>query len=157
MGKGQLKIVCGCKSTEAILRDPEVPESEKEKIRLVMEAKAFGEEAFGLASSKNYTRIAWWIARDPCGRQRPLPRLTLEACVVTADRWLPALQGVLRENAERESARMSERKYDTYIRPVGAYSTLGWFKDPIFSTMLRYGTLPWWRSSCTKWSIERSS
>jgi len=34
VGKGQLKIVCGSKSTEAILRDPEVPESEKEKIRL---------------------------------------------------------------------------------------------------------------------------
>ena len=141
VGKGQLKIVCGSKSTEAILRDPEVPESEKEKIRLVMEAKAFGEEALGLASSKNYTR--YYLVKYPpiAYNLTASPRLTLEAY-----RWCFPIAGCLpykgffaRESAERESARMSERKYDTYIRPVGAYSTLGWFKDPIFSTMLRYG------------------
>ncbi len=141
VGKGQFKIVCGSKSTEAILRDPEVPESEKEKIRLVMEAKAFGEEALGLASSKNYTR--YYLVKHPpiAYNLTASPRLTLEAY-----RWCFPIAGCLpykgffaRERAERESARMSERKYDTYIRPVGAYSTLGWFKDPIFSTMLQYG------------------
>ena len=141
VGKGQLKIVCGSKSTEAILRDPEVRESEKEKIRLVMEAKAFGEEALGLASSKNYTR--YYLVKHPpiAYNLTASPRLTLEAY-----RWCFPIAGCLpykgffaRESAERESARMSERGYDTYTRPVGAYSTLGWFKDPIFSTMLRYG------------------
>ncbi len=141
VGKGQLKIVCGSKSTEAILRDPEVPESEKEKIRLVMEAKAFGEVELGLASSKNYTRY-YLVKHPPIAYNLTVsPKLTLEAY-----RWCFPIAGCLpykgffaRERAERESARMSERGYDTYIRPVGAYSTLGWFKDPIFSTMLQYG------------------
>lgn len=141
VGKGQLKIVCGSKSTEAILSDPEVRESEKEKIRLVMEAKAFGEEALGLASSKNYTR--YYLVKHPpiAYNLTASPRLTLEAY-----RWCFPIAGCLpykgffaKERAERESVRMSEREYDTYMRPVGAYSTLGWFKDPIFSTMLRYG------------------
>ena len=141
VGKGQIKIVCGSKSTEAILSDPEVRESEKEKIRLVMEAKAFGEEALGLASSKNYTRY-YLVKHPPIAYNLTVsPRLTLEAY-----RWCFPIAGCLpykgffaKERAERESARMSEREYDTYMRPVGAYSTLGWFKDPIFSTMLRYG------------------
>lgn len=141
VGKGQFKIVCGSKSTEAILRDPEVPESEQEKIRLVMEAKAFGEDALGLTSSKNYTRY-YLVEHPPIAYNLTAsPRLTLEAY-----RWCFPIAGCLpykgfftRERAERESARMSERKYDTYTRPVGAYSTLGWFKDPIFSTMLQYG------------------
>ena len=141
VGKGQLKIVCGSKSTEAILRDPEVPESEKEKIRLVMEAKAFGETELGLASSKNYTR--YYLVKHPpiAYNLTASPRISLEAY-----RWCFPIAGCLpykgffaREKAERESVRMSERGYDTYTRPVGAYSTLGWFKDPIFSTMLQYG------------------
>lgn len=141
VGKGQLKIVCGSKSTEAILRDPEAREPEKEKIRLVMEAKAFGEEALGLASSKNYTR--YYLVKHPpiAYNLTASPRLSLEAY-----RWCFPIAGCLpykgffaRERAERESGRMAERGYDTYTRPVGAYSTLGWFKDPIFSTMLRYG------------------
>ncbi len=141
VSKGQLKIVCGSKSTETVLRDPELPESAREKIRLVMEAKAFGEEALGLASSKNYTRY-YLVKRPPIAYNLTVsPRLSLEAY-----RWCFPIAGCLpykgfftRERAERESARMAERGYDTYTRPVGAYSTLGWFKDPIFSTMLRYG------------------
>jgi predicted aminopeptidase len=140
VGKGQLRIVCGSKSTEATLRDPEIPESDKEKILLVMEAKAFGEAELGLASSKNYTR--YYLVKHPpvAYNLTASPRLSLEAY-----RWCFPIAGCLPykgfftpERAERESARMSERGYDTYTRPVGAYSTLGWFKDPIFSTMLQY-------------------
>lgn len=141
VGRGQFKIVCGSKSTEATLRDPEIPESQKEKILLVMEAKAFGEAELGLASSKNYTR--YYLVKHPpiAYNLTASPRLSLEAY-----RWCFPIAGCLPykgfftpERAERESARMSERGYDTYTRSVGAYSTLGWFKDPIFSTMLQYG------------------
>ena len=141
VGKGQLRIVCGSESTEATLRDPEVSESEKEKIRLIMEAKTFGEEVLGLTFSKNYTR--YYLVKHPpiAYNLTASPRLSLEAY-----RWCFPIAGCLpykgffaRERAEQESAKLSQRGYDTYTRPVGAYSTLGWFKDPIFSTMLQYG------------------
>jgi predicted aminopeptidase len=38
--------------------------------------------------------------------------------------------------AKKEQKRLIELGYDTRIRPVGAWSTLGWFKDPIMSKML---------------------
>ncbi len=140
VGKGQLKIVCGSRSTEDVLRDEGVPESEKEKIRLVLDAKAFGETDLGLASSKNYTR--YFLVKHPpvAYNLTASPRLDIEAyhwCFPIAG-CLPYKGFFTRGRAERESARMSDRGYDTYIRPVGAYSTLGWFRDPIFSTMLRY-------------------
>jgi predicted aminopeptidase len=42
-------------------------------------------------------------------------------------------EGVLKEKQFLET-----KGYDTFVQQAGAYSTLGWLKDPIFSSMLQW-------------------
>jgi len=40
--------------------------------------------------------------------------------------------------AQRQSARLSAEGYDIHVGPVAAYSTLGWFADPLMSSFITW-------------------
>jgi len=140
LGKGQLEILWGREPVEKLLQTDLLSPEQREKILLVLEAKAFGESSLGLASSKNYTDF-FDVQTPPVAFNLTVsPKLALEAYP-----WCFPIVGCLpykgffeKERAVREEERMKEKGYDTYLRPVAAYSTLGWFRDPIFSSLLRY-------------------
>jgi len=141
VGQGQFRILLGRERVDDLLRDGKLSAAEAEKVKIVLEAKAFGEEALGLAVSRNYTcfyRVEG--DRHLAFNLTASPRLELEA-----RQWCFPVVGCLpykgffsRDKALGEEGRLAAEGWDTYLRPVAAYSTLGWFVDPIFSTMLAY-------------------
>lgn len=111
----------------------------KEGIRIVQEVKRYGEERLGLRRTGSYTKFFEVIG----------PVLH----VITAsekDRFhlhhwdFPIIGRVTyksfftKEGVLKEKRSLEEKGLDTHIQQAAAYSTLGWLKDPIFSTMLRW-------------------
>jgi len=137
--KGQIGILWNVQPVEEILMDPSFPDSLKAKIRLIEEIKQFGVDSLGLEPSKNYTTfynqhgkpLIWVITASD--RYRIKPHLWDFPILGT----FPYKGYFDSTRAVREEKELIKEGYDTDIGEVSAWSTLGYLKDPILSTMLR--------------------
>lgn len=105
-----------------------------------MEARLFAENKLGLKHTKSYTSFV----------QLDGPYVTYVVAAASRSElkpfkwWFPIVgslpyKGFFNPNdAKSEAEDLKARGYDTYTRGVSAYSTLGWFSDPILSSMLGY-------------------
>ena len=122
------------------LQDPNVSPEQKRKLRLAREAKSFGEANLGLARTRNYEKFVQL--------QRPYVSYVVHAAPKNQLKpylWSYPIIGQMPykgfpdpEDAHAEADRMRAKGLDAYVRGVSAYSTLGWFRDPVLSSMLAY-------------------
>jgi predicted aminopeptidase len=140
LGIGQGRIMLARRHYPDALRDPDLGARDKSLILIVQEAKRFGEETIGLARTDNFSSYV------------KLDRETVSWNVTAAEKtrldphrwWFPIVGHVpykgyfSQERARSEARQLDEKGYDTHVGRVAAYSTLGYFADPIFSTFLRY-------------------
>lgn len=133
------KILAARRPIADLVADSSTDATTRGKLALVLEARAFAEDSLGLPADEAFTTftqlqrdtlvlVLSGAARDaltPVLWRFPLVgRLPYKGYFLTAD----ALE------AERD---LAERGFDTYLRPASAFSTLGWFNDPLLSTTLR--------------------
>lgn len=140
----QADLLLSRKSIEKILNSPETDRAQSpddlRKLRLALEAKEFAEKKLGLKKTDNYTSFVYL--------DRPYVSYVVSAAKryeLTFYRWWFPIVGHIPykgyfdpELAKTEARNMEAKGYDTYVRGASAYSTLGWFEDPILSSMLRY-------------------
>jgi predicted aminopeptidase len=115
-----------------------IPDNKLAKLEIVDNARAFG-ASIGLQSTANYETIAlgWnhtiWNVSASRGDRFQSTRWWFP---ITGN--VPYL-GFFREgDARAEERRLKDRGLDVYVRTAGAYSTLGWFEDPILPHMLTW-------------------
>jgi predicted aminopeptidase len=123
-----------------VIEDPATDPETRRKLALVLQARDFAEHALGLNAGQSYTTYSY-VDSDT---------LLLVVSGSRRDRfqahtwWFPIVgrvpyKGFFQfDHAHREAARLEAAGYDAYVRPAGAFSTLGWFNDPLLNTMLRY-------------------
>ncbi|MBK9323329.1 MAG: aminopeptidase [Bdellovibrionaceae bacterium] len=127
-------------SLEDALNDPKLTADQKRKIQLAKKAREFAENDLALKPTKNYTKF---VSLD-----RPYVTYVVNAAPkwkLETYKWRYPIIGAMpykgffnETDAKVEEAELQKKDLDTYMRGVSAYSTLGWFKDPILSSMLRY-------------------
>jgi predicted aminopeptidase len=137
---GQLRVLLNSQRIQTLLTDPKVPDDVKLKLRLVHEIKEFGEDELGLKPSRNYESfydtkgqpITYIVSA--CRKDRFQPHLW----------WFPIVGDVpykgffAKEDAVAEAKELETQGYDVSLGTAAAYSTLGYFPDPVLSTMLEY-------------------
>lgn len=121
---------------DRVLERGDLDPQQAAKLALIPEIKAFG-ETLGLSPSRNYDTISARWRRSIYNLSACGP-LSLEP----VGWWFPVVGevpylGFFREqDLARWESRYRERGYDVHARDVAAYSTLGWFRDPVLPAML---------------------
>lgn len=135
----EARILVRRQPIEKLVRDTTIDESTRAKLRLVLEARRYAVDSIRLRAKKSFTQ---YTALDN-------DTLVLVLSVAYRDRlalktWSWPIVGTVPykgffnfDAARREQTKFEREGFDTELRPSAAFSTLGWFNDPLLSTTLR--------------------
>ena len=136
--KCQYGIMAHRQSLEQLLADPQTPAPLKAKLQLVHRLRACAQKDLQLPVDGHYRKyvdvhrpfVVWNVEAAP------------EFSLAPKTWWYPLVgslvyRGYFSERGAREyAARVQRQGYDVHVGGVTAYSTLGWFKDPILNTFV---------------------
>jgi len=144
LARGQMRLLCARVPVEELLRAPDTPAELRAQFERVAEVRRYAEQ-LGLAVGGRYTDYAPW----PGDSVVTTVVATRPGEVEPVTSWFPIVGSVPyrgyfdAEVAAAEAARLRQQDLDVCEQKVRAYSTLGWFDDPLTGPMLRQdeGTL----------------
>lgn len=139
VAKGEYDLLAARRPIAEILQDPQQTPALKQRLQLVLDARSFAARALQLPDNGSYTSYVDVKKPYVVWNVFAAPELSLEP--VTHCFWFAgcvAYQGFFDEaDARDEAASLKADGNEVFVAGVPAYSTLGWFDDPILSTMLR--------------------
>jgi predicted aminopeptidase len=135
---GHLHLTTGQSSIQKLIEDEETDKEFKRQLELVTELRGFAKDKLSLDVGKAYSKY------------KHLDRSAAVWVVYAAPAFSTELQswkypiigeyqskGFFKERMAKEySAKLHTQGFDVYVGEATAYSTLGWFSDPLLSTFL---------------------
>ena len=115
----------------------------QEKLRLVLRVRAFAEQDLGFRVGGSYGSLSELPSPPTIYVVTAAHRTRLEAYTW----WFPIVGRVSYKGyfdsaqADAEARRLEAQGFDTYMRTAAAFSTLGWFADPLLPQLLGYDRL----------------
>jgi predicted aminopeptidase len=132
------KILARRRAITDIVNDSATSASRRRKLEIVLAARSFASDSIQLRARQSFTTFSR-LEHDT---------LVLVLSAAYRDRlesytwWFPIVgrvpyKGFFDFGAARTAGRTLDREgFDVYLRPSPAFSTLGWFNDPLVSTSL---------------------
>ena len=137
---GQAELLLARRPISRVLADPRTPPLLARRLALAEQARRFASSRLDLPDNRSYTSyvaldrpyVAWNVFAAPRFSVEAVPQcFPIAGCV--------AYRGYFRASLARQRAEaLRHRGLDVWVSPVPAYSTLGWFTDPILSSMMRW-------------------
>lgn len=137
---GEYAMLAARRPIDRVIADPSTDAALKSRLRLAAQARTFASDRLRLPRNASYTQYA--------DLHRPYATWNVFAAgefSVDAFQHCFPIVGCLGyigyfdlERARDEAARLRGQDLETWIAGSSAYSTLGWFADPILNTMLRW-------------------
>jgi predicted aminopeptidase len=137
---GQFSLLSRARPVGDWLIDSETPAPLRAKLETALAIRDYASRELGLPDNASYRRYAdlgrpfavWNVVAAPEFSVKAVQSCFPVAGCVTYRGFFA------REAAENYAARLKQDGSDVHIYGVPAYSTLGWFDDPLLSTFIRY-------------------
>jgi predicted aminopeptidase len=139
-GRYVLKYSTGARSMEKMRRLRDTPEELRAFFLLIKEVRSFAVDSIGLADNNNFSKYINIRRNHVVDVVYGAGKLNF-----TPYTWSFPFFGTFpnkgffeRGDAQKEADRLSAKGYEACVLPAGAFSTLGFFSDPVYSYMQRY-------------------
>ena len=138
--QGQFGVMSSAKPIDTWLADPNTSADLKQRLLRAQEIRRFAVNELGLPNNGSYTRFAdlkrpyvlWNVIATPELSMKPVQWcFPVAGCVDYRGYYQKA-------QAQGFATELRTQGYDVRVSGVPAYSTLGWFDDPILSTFIAY-------------------
>ena len=137
LARGQFDLLSKRVPIAEVLADPATDAVLRRKLERALDARAFATRTLGLPDNASYTSYADLGRPYAVWNVFAAPELALEP-----HEWCYPFLGCLayrgyydRARAEAAAAELREQGLDVFVAGIPAYSTLGWFDDPLLNTM----------------------
>ncbi len=136
--RGQMEILHRAEPIKEVLARPGLDEKLRSRLLLVQELREFAKKELHLPAEKQYDRYSDLGRKHVVWVVFAAPEFSIEAKT-----WWYPLVGSLKYRgffseaaAKAEGDKLEAEGFDVLVGGVDAYSSLGWFRDPVLNTFI---------------------